>query len=106
MLRDIATFPDDDRFDALVRRVWAADLGHAAYLIKSDGRSRGGVLRFTLVVKHRHAPALKLRDAYHDFYNPLVDSRAYIRAHSLSDAIEIANKRLEKMLAKKGAKTQ
>jgi hypothetical protein len=103
MLRDIMEFDTNTRFDALVLRCHAADFEHGAHLSKTAGRGKSGLPKYVLIVKDANAGAADLRALMHFSFE--WDYRSFIRAWSLQEAIEIANQRLEKYLAKKGQVT-
>ena len=97
MLRPISDHDTDTRFAAMFRGWQALDLDNGAYLIVSYGRSRvGSPPKWTLIVKGKHDTLKAMTETFDFKY------RSFIRAWTEQDAIEQANQRLAKYLAKKG----
>jgi hypothetical protein len=97
MLTPISQLPQEQRIDALIARPnWVAVCQETgAYLMRSEGRSRtGSGRRYFLILPE--APG-KLFDCgkWDD------KDRKVFKAHSLAEAIEEANQKLAKMLAKR-----
>lgn len=103
MLKSIMEFDTNTRFDGLVHRCDAVDFEHGAFLSKTAGRGKGGLPKYVLIVKEANAGAANVSALMRTGFE--WDYRSFVRAWSLREAIEIANQRLAKHLAKKGQVT-
>lgn len=97
MLIPISQLTPEQRLDALIARPkWVAVCQETgAYLMKSDGRSKWGSGTKYFLILPQVNPG-KLFDRGGNDYD-----RKVFKAHSLTEAIETANEKLEKMLAKR-----
>lgn len=97
MLQPITTLAPEQQIHALIARPhWVAVCQETgAYLMRSEGRSRSGTGRKYFLILPK-APG-QLFD-YGKWDN---EDRKIFKAHSLAEAIETANKKLEKMLAER-----
>jgi hypothetical protein len=101
MLQPISQLTPEQRIDALISRPnWVAVCKETgAHLSVSQGRSRYGSGRKYILILPK-APG-KLFD-YGEWDN---EDRKMFKAHSLTEAVETANEKLEKMLAKRATVT-
>lgn len=87
---------DSERLGAIFKRWCAIDPETGAFLSASNGRTKYGDTKYILILPTK-TPAE--RGGLFADYDWTEKDRKRIRAWSLSEAIEIANKRLEKMVA-------
>lgn len=103
MLQPISSLPQTERIHALLARPhWVAVCQETgAYLMESHGRSKwGSGTRYFLILPKVNPGKLF---EYGEWDNK---DRKIFKAHSLAEAIEQANERLAKMLAKRQQVTQ
>lgn len=102
MLKHISQLTPDQQLHALIARPnWVAVCEETgAYLMRSDGRSRSGTGRRYFLISPKVKPGKLFDYGKWDY-----EDRKIFKAHSLAEAIQAANEKLEKMLAKRQEKT-